>query len=165
MRAYKFLSGKYGLKSLSERRLRRTRINELNDPFELRPYDLTDPDLRWAFLDTRKRLAQEFGLLCFSADWCDPVIWAHFENPVGPKVDGYGRAIAPADGSVLIDDKKSALGDSFSVAESSVKLRHRAFGFEVCEQRKVQLAIARKRGVAPNTVHGNCSSRLDRKPG
>jgi hypothetical protein len=80
MRAYKFLNEKYGIKSLEERRLRRTRIEELNDPFELRPYDLTDPTLRWAFLDTRKRLAQEFGLLCFSADWCDPVIWAHYSD-------------------------------------------------------------------------------------
>ena len=80
MRAYKFLNEKYGLKSLSERRLRRTRIDELNDPFELRPYDLTDPAVRWAFLDTRKRLAQEVGLLCFSADWCDPVIWAHYSD-------------------------------------------------------------------------------------
>jgi hypothetical protein len=80
MRAYKFLNEKYGLKSLSERRLRRTRINELNDPFELRPYELTDPEVRWAFLRTREHLSQQFGLLCFSADWCDPVIWAHYSD-------------------------------------------------------------------------------------
>ena len=60
----------------------------------------------------------------------------------GPRVDCYRRAIAPADGSVLVDDEKSAFGDSFSVAESSITLRHRAFGFEVCEQGKVELAIA-----------------------
>jgi hypothetical protein len=80
MRAYKFLNQKYGLKSLDERRLRRTRINELNDPFELRPYDLTNPSHRWAFLSTRHNLAQRFGLLCFSADWSDPVIWAHYSD-------------------------------------------------------------------------------------
>lgn len=80
MRAYKFLNQQYGLKSLDERRLRRTRINELNDPFELRPYDLTNPMHRWAFLSTRAELAQRFGLLCFSADWRDPVIWAHYSD-------------------------------------------------------------------------------------
>jgi hypothetical protein len=80
MRAYKFLNQQYGLKSLYERRLRRTRINELNDPFELRPYDLTNPKDRWAFLRTRDELAQRFGLLCFSADWHDPVIWAHYSD-------------------------------------------------------------------------------------
>jgi hypothetical protein len=80
MRAYKFLNQQYGLKSLYERRLRRTRINELNDPFELRPYDLTRPSDRWAFLSTRNKLAQRFGLLCFSADWSDPLIWAHYSD-------------------------------------------------------------------------------------
>jgi hypothetical protein len=80
MRAYKFLNQKFGLKSVNERRLRRTRINELNDPFELRPYDLTDEKDRWAFLRTRNQIAQRFGLLCFSADWSDPVIWAHYAD-------------------------------------------------------------------------------------
>ncbi|MGB8062265.1 MAG: DUF2971 domain-containing protein [Candidatus Sulfotelmatobacter sp.] len=80
MRAYKFLNQQYGLKSINERRLRRTRINELNDPFELRPYDLTNPKNRWAFLATRDALAQRFGLLCFSADWFDPLIWAHYSE-------------------------------------------------------------------------------------
>src|SRR6266481_5957729 len=80
MRAYKFLNQQYGLKSLYERRLRRTRINELNDPFELRPYDLTNPKDRWAFLSTRDQLAPLYGLLCFSAAWSDPVIWAHYSD-------------------------------------------------------------------------------------
>lgn len=80
MRAHKFLNQQYGLKSFYERRLRRTRINELNDPFELRPYDLTDSRLRWAFEKTRAEMAKGFGLLCFSADWCDPLIWAHYSD-------------------------------------------------------------------------------------
>jgi hypothetical protein len=80
MRAYKFLSQQYGLKSLSERRLRRTRINEPNDPFELQPYDLTDPKDRRAFRRTWEQIAQCFGLLCFGADWSDPVIWAHYSD-------------------------------------------------------------------------------------
>lgn len=80
MRAYKFLNQTYGLKSLCERRLRRTRINELNDPFELRPYDLTDPKVRWAFNAFRDAMSQKFGLLCFSAEWCDPLIWAHYSD-------------------------------------------------------------------------------------
>jgi hypothetical protein len=80
MRAYKFLNHQYGLKSLCERRLRRTRINELNDPFELRPFDLTDSRLRWAFDNARAEMAKHFGLLCFSAEWCDPLIWAHYSD-------------------------------------------------------------------------------------
>ena len=80
MRAYKFLNEEFGLKSLRERRLKQSRIHELNDPFELVPYDLTDPDLRQAVLETRDDLAENRGLVCLSADWCDPVIWAHYSD-------------------------------------------------------------------------------------
>jgi hypothetical protein len=80
MPAYKFLNQKYGLKSLYERRLRRTRISELNDPFELRPYDLTNASHRTVFLRTRDELAERYGLLCFSAGWNDPVIWSHYSD-------------------------------------------------------------------------------------
>lgn len=60
--------------------MRRTRIDELNDPFELRPYDVTNPKVRWALENTRVNMAERFGLLCFSADWRDPLIWAHYSD-------------------------------------------------------------------------------------
>lgn len=80
MRAYKFLTAEFGLKGLSEKRLKLSRINELNDPFELRPYDITDPALRQAVLQTRNQIHENRGVLCFSADWRDPVIWAHYSE-------------------------------------------------------------------------------------
>lgn len=41
MRAYKFLDQKFGLKSLSERRLKISTLHDLNDPFELLPYEMS----------------------------------------------------------------------------------------------------------------------------
>lgn len=80
MRAYKFLDAHFGLKSLYERRLKQSRISDLNDPFELTPYDLTDPVIRNTFLQTRDQLDEARGMLCFSASWSDPVIWAHYSD-------------------------------------------------------------------------------------
>jgi len=80
MRAYKFLNVEFGLKGLSDKRLKLSRINELNDPFELRPYDITDPALRQSVLQTRNQIHENRGVLCFSADWIDPVIWAHYSE-------------------------------------------------------------------------------------
>jgi Protein of unknown function (DUF2971) len=80
MRAYKFLNVEFGLKSLREKRLKQSRINDLNDPFELRHYDITDPALRQAVLQTRDQIHENRGVLCFSADWNDPVIWAHYSE-------------------------------------------------------------------------------------
>jgi len=80
MRAYKFLDTHFGLKSLYERRLKQSRISDLNDPFELTPYDLTDFVIRQVFLKTKDDLAADRGMLCFSAAWCDPVIWAQYSD-------------------------------------------------------------------------------------
>lgn len=80
MRAYKFLDASFGLKSLYEKRLKISRIEDLNDPFELLPYDLSNPTQRWALLRTRDELAKGRGIVCFSAAWKDPVIWAHYAD-------------------------------------------------------------------------------------
>ena len=80
MRAYKFLDAHFGLKSIYERRLKQSRIHELNDPFELTPFDLTDPVIRQSFLQTRDDIGADRGVLCLSAAWCDPVIWAHYSD-------------------------------------------------------------------------------------
>jgi len=78
MRAYRFLDAKYGLDSVKKRRLKQSRISELNDPFELTPYDLTDPVIRMTFLQTRDDMNRDRGLLCFSAHWRNPLLWAHY---------------------------------------------------------------------------------------
>lgn len=80
VRAYKFLDEKFGVKSLREKRLKISVLEDLNDPFELLPYEMTDRNQRAALYATRKQLASNRGLLCFSATWRDPVLWAHYAN-------------------------------------------------------------------------------------
>jgi hypothetical protein len=80
MRAYKFLSAHFGLKSLYETRLKISQIDDLNDPFELLPFSLKDRAQRWAAHETKRGLAKNRGVLCFSAHWRDPVIWAHYSD-------------------------------------------------------------------------------------
>jgi hypothetical protein len=80
MRAYKFLDEHFALKSLCEKRLKISTLPDLNDPFELLPYEMTDRNRRRALRETRDELAKKRGILCFSADWRDPVIWAHYSD-------------------------------------------------------------------------------------
>jgi hypothetical protein len=80
MRAYKFLDARFGLKSLHEKRLKISTLPDLNDPFELLPYEMSDRNRRGALRKTRDELAEKRGVLCFSADWRDPVIWAHYSD-------------------------------------------------------------------------------------
>jgi Protein of unknown function (DUF2971) len=80
MRAYKFLDEKFGIKSLQEKRLKISVLDDLNDPFELLPYEMTDRNRRVALNATRRQMASNRGLLCFSATWKDPVLWAHYAD-------------------------------------------------------------------------------------
>lgn len=80
MQVYKFLDTHFGLKSLRERRIKISILSDLNDPFELLPWELSNRAYRNAVRQTRSELATRRGILCFSADWRDPVIWAHYSD-------------------------------------------------------------------------------------
>jgi len=80
MRVYKFLDAHFALKSIYEKRLKISKIDDLNDPFDLLPFDLAEVKNRVAALAMRQHLSLDKGLLCFSASWRDPVIWAHYSD-------------------------------------------------------------------------------------
>lgn len=80
MRVYKFLSADFGLKSLWEKRLKITTIDELNDPFDLLPFKILDRAKRKEMRLKNQRLGKSYGMLCFSEGWSDPVIWAHYAD-------------------------------------------------------------------------------------
>lgn len=80
MRAYKFFKEEIGLKVLRERRLKISTIEDLNDPFELTPFDLSDRSQRRALQRARIEIGKRSGVLCFSDDWHDPVLWAHYAD-------------------------------------------------------------------------------------
>jgi hypothetical protein len=80
MRAYKFLNAQFGLKSLYERRLKIAKLDDLNDLFDLSPFAFATEGERWAVEQTCIGLAAKFGVVCFSEDWANPVIWAHYSD-------------------------------------------------------------------------------------
>ncbi len=80
MRVYKFLNAKWGLKALEDRRLKIARISDLNDPFELLGINLSNRELRKAFVEMKYALAKNRGLLCFSKRWRNPLLWGHYSD-------------------------------------------------------------------------------------
>ncbi len=80
MRVYHFLPANFGLENLRRRRLKLARIAALNDPFEFIGPSAPDPATRKAFADTKTELAAQFGLLCFSRNWKNPVQWSHYAD-------------------------------------------------------------------------------------
>lgn len=69
MRLYKFIDAKYGLKSLAERRLKISRLDDQNDPFELFADSQANRAARYRVREERWAITREWGMLCFCEDW------------------------------------------------------------------------------------------------
>ncbi|MBK6903809.1 MAG: DUF2971 domain-containing protein [Saprospirales bacterium] len=79
MRLFHFLSEKYGLLALKDQRIKVSRLDNLNDPFELLSVNMEDPILRELFF-VKKRISKELGLLCFCESWKSPLLWSHYAD-------------------------------------------------------------------------------------
>ncbi len=80
MLVYHFLNSHYGLEGIEKRRIKISRLTELNDPFEFLGADLSDREFRRVLTKTKKRMSESKGLLCFSATWKNPVLWGHYAD-------------------------------------------------------------------------------------
>ena len=78
MRLYQFISGQFGLEAIGLRRLKISRLDRLNDPFEMLAGTQSDPKTRQAMGVLRNSIARHLGLLCFSRDWHNPMMWGHY---------------------------------------------------------------------------------------
>ena len=76
-RVYHLTKAEYAISDISFAQLKVARFSELNDPFEL--FAVRS---RAIFREDRARdtarIDKKYGLLSFSGDWTDPVLWAHY---------------------------------------------------------------------------------------
>lgn len=78
MIVHHLMSAHWALEAIRERRLKISRLEDMNDPFELLGVDLSVREERQAWNRTRKTLAKTKGVLCFSRNWENPVLWSHY---------------------------------------------------------------------------------------
>jgi hypothetical protein len=131
MRVYKFLDAHFGLKSLREKRLKISTLDDLNDPFELLPYEMTDRAKRDAFRGFQQDWAVKFGIICFSADWKDPVIWAHYSDKHRGLCLGF-EILDEAGQPVRYIDTRLPLPEAFELAHANALLftKYRNWAYE-----------------------------------
>lgn len=80
MRLYHFTNGNFGLQAIGLRRLKISRLDQLNDPFEMMAGTQSDPDSRLAMRLGRELFSKQLGILCLSRDWHNPVLWGHYAD-------------------------------------------------------------------------------------
>jgi hypothetical protein len=80
MRLYHFTSLHFGKLALKNQRIKISHIDDLNDPYELIGADLTDPELRSAYIKMRDEISQKQGIVCLSRRWSLPIMWSHYAD-------------------------------------------------------------------------------------
>ena len=78
MRGYYQTSQEWALDAIRNRRLKLSRLEEMNDPFELLGVALKTKKDRADFQQIKRELHDEIGVLCFSKIWRNPVMWSHY---------------------------------------------------------------------------------------
>ncbi len=79
VRAYHLTSAEHGISSISLNRLKVSCFSEVNDPFELKALNSHKREIR----ELLRRMDSEVrntGLLCFSANWTNPLLWSHYAS-------------------------------------------------------------------------------------
>jgi len=80
MRVYHLLSEKYAKENLKNQRLKVSLFADLNDPFELLSAELKEENIRKRFRNWKEETNRNYGVLCFSRSWGNPVLWSHYAD-------------------------------------------------------------------------------------
>ena len=78
MRLYHLTSAEFAISSIALKRLKIARFGDLNDPFELLAAEQSDKDFRKAIKSWKEEFHKTKGLICFSENWRNPVLWSHY---------------------------------------------------------------------------------------
>ncbi len=89
MRVYHFLSAKYALDDIKHRRLKIATFDDLNDPYELWAVGQPDRQLRRGLRRWKAIMTRDYGMLCFSRGWRNPLLWSHYADRHGGMVLGF----------------------------------------------------------------------------
>lgn len=84
MRLYHFLKTYHAVDDVVKARIKLSLYEDSNDPFELLPFDLSDPLKRKALENLKTKLHEGYGMICLCKGWHSPLMWAHYaENHKG----------------------------------------------------------------------------------
>lgn len=78
MRVYHYLETKWALDDIRRRRLKLSKIDDMNDPYEWRCVRSSHPATQSALEKTASEVVETYGLECFSRTWKSILMWSHY---------------------------------------------------------------------------------------
>ncbi|MBI3771219.1 MAG: DUF2971 domain-containing protein [Gammaproteobacteria bacterium] len=167
MRLYYYTAKQWGMKSLWEKRLKIAEYADLNDPFELLPFQQKDKDARVHINMVVSALSQGHGVLCFSESWKSTLMWAHygdkhkgmclgFEIEDGPhltKIDYVSKRIPSP-----IDFSKPLGGIDEAMLTKCLNVKHSGWKYE--KERRLRVSLREQRdGIYYNPFNNGMKLR------
>jgi hypothetical protein len=80
IRLYHLTSAEHAVSDIALGRLKVARFSDLNDPFELIAANFREREVRNVIRGFKAAFDAQSGLLSFSEDWADPVLWSHYAS-------------------------------------------------------------------------------------
>ncbi|HBP0149879.1 TPA: DUF2971 domain-containing protein [Pseudomonas aeruginosa] len=80
IRLYNLNKAEHALSNLENSRIKISTFNDLNDPFELLAANFKESISRKIFRDWKSTTNEKTGIICFSGDWSEPVMWSHYAD-------------------------------------------------------------------------------------
>ena len=77
---YQFLSSRDAITNLERKMIKVSRIKTVNDLFELQPYLRLSKEDRKQLGKIRTRVTDNYGMVCSSSDWQEPIMWGHYAD-------------------------------------------------------------------------------------
>jgi len=78
IRLYHLTSAEFAVSNIVFGRVKIAIFQDLNDPFELLSPNFKDKVTRKIIHNFKKEYGSHTGLLCFSGNWTNPVLWSHY---------------------------------------------------------------------------------------
>jgi hypothetical protein len=122
LRLYHLTSAEFGISDIALGRVKVARFSDSNDPFELLSMNCKSKDVRDAANRYKDEYSRANGIVCFSANWTNPVLWAHYANKHSGLALGFDL---PVGQTLAVDyqEKRSAFALSGPVSDLPDKVR------------------------------------------
>lgn len=78
MRLYKLLPAVWAFENIKKKRVKISVLGTLNDPWDYRCVKFCETWQKSAWEEMISRMSQLHGIICFSKNWTNPVVWSHY---------------------------------------------------------------------------------------
>jgi hypothetical protein len=143
VRVYHLTSAEHGISSISLGRLKVARIREVNDPFELMPLNSHEREIRRLLLRFKDSQNSKIGLLCFSQNWTNPILWSHYADKHKGICLGFDLRREQIQKIYYVKERSRMVGTSITTDIENLLLRTKFEGWEYEQEirRVVDLSI------------------------